>query len=80
MKREYILPPRAWRTGNILLEMRLTPRSLWPLMDSPVARDCRARLFLRLLSVNPAPMEQIVQTDMQRALRQVQSSSCGDSR
>jgi hypothetical protein len=63
----------ARRTGirSVHVEMRLTPRSLWPLMDSPVARDCRARLFLRLLSVNPAPMEEIVQADLQHAQRQV---------
>jgi hypothetical protein len=76
MKRKYLHLTGARRTGirSGHVEMRLTPRSLWPFMDSPVARDCRARLFLRLLSVNPAPMEDIVRTDLQRALRQVQAT------
>ncbi|WVQ84347.1 hypothetical protein IAT38_006499 [Cryptococcus sp. DSM 104549] len=37
---------------------------VWPLVDMPVDRRSRARVLLKLLSVNSAPLEQMVQSQL----------------
>ncbi|KAL7420508.1 hypothetical protein Q5752_004458 [Cryptotrichosporon argae] len=38
---------------------------IWPLFDRPVDRHRRARLFLKLLTINPAPIEQLVHQQLE---------------
>lgn len=38
----------------------LTESSLWPLYDQRVGRRSRARVFLKLLAINPVPVERMV--------------------